>query len=99
MMPAIQTAAIQALLDLYDRKVTRDEFINNAAPCVTLYGSCSKLNLLESVREAYIDGELSPEKMGNSETALCDLIRKQCEAVIEVVKRLQMCPTSRDSVN
>jgi len=96
---AIQQGAVQALIDLYDRKVTRDEFLTAGAACLSLYGQCSKLWMLHNVRAVYKDGTLTDQKFLDADKAFCDIIRKQSETVVEIVKRLQLCPTSKDPIN
>lgn len=95
----IQAGAMQALMDLYDRKATRDEFIAMATPCVALYGQTSKLWLLANVRMVFDSGDLDTNRFEQAQTGLSDIIRVQCETVIEIVKRLRMCPTSQDKVH
>jgi hypothetical protein len=95
----IQAGAVQALLDLYDRKVTRDVFCDEGSVCLALYGQASKLWVLNNIQEVYSRGELTEERFKIAKDQLCDLIRKQAEMVIETVKRLQLCSTSEDKVH
>ena len=96
---AIQTGAVQAAIDLYDRKVTREEFMNSIAPCITLYGQAAKLWMLHNIKDVFETGELTPERFAKTNDAMCELMRKQLQTVTEIVKRLQTCPTSRDAVH
>lgn len=95
----IQGGAVQALCDLYDRKVTREEFINLAAPVVSLYGQCAKLDMLDSIEAVFKSGDLKQEKFDTATKAMEDLIRAQAMKVTEIIKRLQLCPTSQDKVH
>lgn len=95
----IQSGAIQALLDLFDRKVTRDEFAPAAGNCVLLYSSASKLMILESMRELAADNALTSDKFDTALEQLSELMRVQAGSIIEMVERLQLCPTSQDSVH
>jgi hypothetical protein len=95
----LQHGAVQALVDLYDRKCTRDEFVRMASPVIALYASTAKLWLIKNVEEIYNDGDLDADRLNQANVGLCDLIRKQSEEVIDMVKRLQMCPTDQDTVN
>lgn len=96
---ALQAGAIQALCDIYDRKVTRDEFTESAAACLVLHSQCSKLWMLHSIKDPFDDGALTAEMFVTTDKGMCDLIRRQAEKVIEIVKRLQLCPTSKDPVH
>lgn len=98
---AMQAGAVQALIDLYDRKVTREAYCGMAASCITLYAQCSKLWMLHNVKHQLADGDrnLTDETWARSDAVFCELIRKQAEKVVEIVKRLQLCPTSEDLVH
>lgn len=95
----LQQGAIQALLDIYDRKVTRDQFIDMASPCIALYGQMAKLWIMANVRMSYYHGDVDEVRINAAIDGLEKLARVQAESVIEVVKRLQMCPTSQDRIN
>lgn len=95
----LQAGAVQAMIDLYDRKVTREEFINAIAPCITLYGSAAKIWILDNVRVSHEDGQLDAATFDQAMNGLADLTRKQAEIVVEMVKRLIQCPTSQDHVH
>ena len=96
---AIQSGAAQALIDLYDRKVTREEFMNMAGVCLGLYGQCSKFWLLHSVKGVFEQGNFNDQSIKDAEIGIEQLIRAHAERVIEIVKRLQLCPTSKDPVH
>ena len=95
----IQAGAAQALIDLYDRKVTRDVFLEHATPCFALYGQCAKLWLLKHIQDVYDEGMLDSAAFKKAETGLADLIRRQAEETINLVKRLQLCPMDEDRVH
>lgn len=95
----IQAGCAQALIDLYDRKVTREEFSHMASPIIALYAQTAKLWMLASIEMVHDAGDLDKRRFELARDGLEDLIRKQCESVIEVVKRLQQCPTSQDAVH
>lgn len=96
---AIQAGAVQTLIDLYDRKVTREEFMTSGAACVALYGQCAKYWMLQSVYRAFKNSELSDEHFVSADKGLAALIEEQAKKVQEIVGRLKQCPTSKDIVN
>jgi hypothetical protein len=96
---AIQNGAMQALIDLYDRKATREEFIDNASTCVTLYGHIAKMWLLRNIEIVYDNGSLDANQFKIAREGLTDVVRKQSEAVVDLVKRLKMCPATEDKVH
>lgn len=95
----IQSGAMQALMDLYDRKVTREEFVTLASPCVALHSSAARMWLLANVERVYDNDKLDDDAFKQANESLEALIRVQSETVIEIVKRLKMCSTSQDVVH
>lgn len=95
----LQAGAAQALIDLYDRKVTRDEFIENFAKCLSLYSYGAKLNMLHSVKARFDDKTLTENSFKETDARLCDVITKQAQTVAELMKRLKECPTSVDKIH
>jgi hypothetical protein len=95
----IQAGAVQAVMDLYDRKVTREEFVGNLAIALQLYGMCSKLWILNNIRTVFARGDLDADKFDRANHDLCATIGAQANVVAAVVKRLQECPTSMDQVH
>lgn len=95
----LQTGAVQALVDCYDRKVTREEFLNAAGACLTLYGQNAKLWMIHTIKEKFNEGTLTHEHFREADEAFVHLIRRQAEQVLEIVKRLKLCPTSKDPVH
>ena len=91
--------SVQALADLYDRKVTRDEFGTQASVCIGLYGQCAKLWMLKNIKDCWDHDGLDADTFAVAGEGLSNMIRLQAEQVIEQVKRLQMCPTSADIVS
>lgn len=96
---AVQAGSVQALIDLYDRKVTRDVFLTEAAACVSLYGQCAKFWMLGSIKNAFESGLLSEEHFLEAEKNLSELIEAHAKKVHELVGRLKQCPTSKDPVH
>ena len=99
MMHQMQSGAVQTLLDLYDRKVTRDEFCEAAGQCVVLYSSAARMLILDSMRQLYIDQALTPAAFDEAVVGLQRIMRIQTAGVIEIVERLKLCPTSQDKVH
>ena len=95
----LQAGAVQALLDMYDRKVTREEFCEHASRCIGLYNEAGKLWMLGNIFEVYLDGSLDRSKFDTAKASLVELVQRQCETLIDMVQRLKQCPTSQDKVH
>lgn len=97
---ALQAGALQCMLDMYDRKVTREEWVENHSKCVTLYTQVAKLYLIEHVHnDLFKNNLLSEETFVNAENALMDLIRVVADDLIGIMKRLELCPRTEDKVH
>lgn len=98
-VPVLENAAMCALLDLYDRKVTRDAFIAMASPCVALYASLARLDTLASIQEVFDAGVLDKSSFDTSVRRLKGTIDGQRGQVSDIVTQLKLCPTSADPVH
>lgn len=95
----IQDGAVQTLLDLYDRKVTREEFIQNAAPCVLLYGQAAKYWALCTLYEKVLTDTLEKDEMRAIMEGLRINICAQTAIVADIVDRLKECPRDGEPIN
>jgi hypothetical protein len=95
----VQAGAAQALMDLYDRGVTRAEFGDMAMACLGLYSQTAKLVMMLNIKDAYDRGDVTDEDIKGAIGGLQKLIRKQAETVSDIIRRLQQCPTSQDRVH
>lgn len=95
----LQAGAVQALIDMYDRKTTREAFMHHAATAVSLYGQTCKLALLASVKENFDHGDLDIARFMQAEGALLKLIQTQAATVAGLIEQLRQCSTSQDQVH
>lgn len=96
---ALQAGAVQTLLDLYDRGVTRKEFCEQGSECLAMYGTVAKLWMLNNMHQVFSEHGLTEEKFKAAEAQLVELIQKQTLTLIATVQRLQQCPTSEDKIH
>jgi hypothetical protein len=95
----IQAGAVQTILDLYDRKTTREEFIKLCSPCIALYGQMAKLWMLHNMKHLYLNGDITEERLDHAVVGMEGIITTQIETVIGIVRRLQECPDTGDTIN
>lgn len=98
-LPYLQQAAMMVLTDLWDRKVTREEFGLSAGKATTMYTALAKLHVLMNVRTAIADNKLDYAMLDASMDKLHEIIGKRVIELVKVVEALQACPTSQDTVN
>jgi hypothetical protein len=95
----LQSAALQALTDLHDRKVTREHYLHSSAAAVALFGQAAKLWMLLSVKSAFEHGDLDAARFQEAEAGLLRLLSAQVKTVHSVVTEVMQCPTSQDLVH
>lgn len=95
----LQTGAVQAMMDLYDRGCTREEYADALSKVIGVYAQASKLWMLHNIENVFDEGSLSKSKFVDADKKMCDLLRTQSTLVIELMKRLQQCPTSKDKIH
>lgn len=94
----LQSGAVQAFIDLFDRKVTREEFCDAIAPCFALYGQASRMTCLHDIEIVYKDGTLDQSKFDTADRQMQEIMRRQSLKVAEIVKRLMLCPSSAEPI-
>lgn len=95
----IQCGAVQLLIDLYDKKVTREEFCKDAAPLLELYGQTAKLWLLNNIHQVYKDHGLDEDRFAMAEKGITALIAKGVERATDMAKALRECATDGDKIH
>lgn len=95
----IQTGAVRALVNLYDRKVTRDEFCVMAAPLIELHTQSAKLWILHNIHAVYVEGDLDETRFKEAHDGLTKLITAGVERAIEIVKKTRECAQPGDAIN
>lgn len=98
-LPFLQNAAMQCLLDMYDRKLTRPEFIEHGSKAVTLYAQMAKLWLLDHIYELHREGVLTENSFTSAQVQMKELIEVIARELIETVKRMQECPLDEDKIH
>lgn len=96
---AVEAGAVQLMMDMFDRKCDRREFASHVGMAVTLYASCSRLQLLNSIREVWEAGNLNEQRIGKAYNEITDLIRAQQVSCVAMMERLKQCPTSQDKLH
>jgi hypothetical protein len=98
-IPYHQNAALQVIMDLWDRKVTRAEFGQHAGTAISFYSTLAKLNVCEQLQAMIAKEPLDPEKMSNTIAELHRIANDKTLALVNIMRKLQHCPTSADTVN
>ena len=94
-----QYAAIGALCDLYDRKVTSENYSKMATATVELYASCARLWQFHKLREAFQRGDVTLATIDRAIDGTERSIRSQVGAVENIIKLLQQCANDPKEVN
>jgi len=98
-LPYHQNAALQVLIDLYDRKVTREEFLHHAGIVVTFYSTLAKLNVIDQVRAMTITNTLTLETVDTSHVKLHEIAAAKAAMLSKFMTLMAQCPMSDDVVH
>lgn len=95
----LQTGALMALIDAYDRRATRDQFIVIASEALALHTIAGKSLMLASTHELFREEALTEASFLTASASAADITSGKVAALIEIVQRLSKCPTTKDVVN
>lgn len=98
-MPYMQNAALQVIMDLWDRKVTREEFAKSCGVAIMLHSTIAKLYVIAQTRELTVTEKLTLETIDTSTARLTEFATDKRVALGAIMERLMQCPTSEDSVH
>lgn len=98
-VPILQNACLMALMDLYDRKAERDYFAKHAVTILSTYAMLSRTWMLLSMSELYDSGNLTSGSFNKAQAEIIELVKTNVEQILGMVRQLQECPTSQDTVN
>ena len=95
----LQAACMLSLVDAYDRKLTRDEFIVLCDAAVTLHTQMGKLYMIDSISNNYKFGHLDGPMIERAEAGLNISCTATHAELHRLMKRIVSCPTSEDQVH
>ncbi len=96
----LQAAALLSLLDAYDRRLTRDNFVTLASAALALHTQIGKLYLIDSVRENGLIGALDDGVLLSRATAGVRGLATDAHAeLFKLMHKVVACPTSQDKVH
>ena len=98
-LPYHQNAALQVVMDLYDRKVTREEFGKNVGTAISFYATLAKLYVIDQTRELKAKDALTEEIIANSHIALTTIATDKAAALVKCMVLLSCCATTQDAVH
>lgn len=95
----IQQGAVQTMIDLFDRKVTREYYNGALMQSLILYGQCAKLWMLNSIHTCYHNNELDERAFDHTYNSLKRMVESQQTVVQSIIEDLQKCPSSKDRIS
>jgi hypothetical protein len=98
-LPYHQNAALQVVMDLYDRKVTREEFARNAGTAISFYATLAKMHVVAQTRAMQEAGTLDYAVMASSTAKLAEIAAGKARSMIQCVAMLRECATTQDTVH
>ena len=99
-----QSAAMMAIVDMRDRGITREEFVNGAANALSLHTAMGRLDTLLSIKQRLM-GDVQEEPamlvslITSAITGLFAHANVKRVELHELMKRIAELPTERDAIN
>ena len=95
----IKRGSVQALLDMHDRQLTRENFLQMAGDAVSLYAMLARFEILDSLGDLFKSGTLKQETFDKAFRDLTNLIVAKQDQVRKHMEFVMQCPTSADKVH
>ncbi len=95
----LQTASLMAIVDAFDRKVTRDNFVMIAATAMTLGQVMARLGILKSTEGFFNGGDLNTAMFDQATKGLMAMAATQHAVLERQVSVLVQCPNDKDPVH
>ncbi len=95
----LQAAALLSLLDAYDRKLTRENFVTLASAAMALHTQVGKLYMIDSVRENNLIGVLDTGMLDKATAGVRSMTEDAHTELFRLMRKVVSCPTSEDKVH
>lgn len=95
----MQRACTAAMFDIYDRKVTREQYGEMLGACLALYSSLHKLFIINNVKASFYKNEINAGNLHVTIRHAEDNVRSQCGNVQHIMDLLSQCPNDEDKIN
>lgn len=96
----VRSGATMLVLDAYDRKVTRDQFIATLGAVVTLLDAVSKQEMMLNVKDFYKDkGAVTAADIEMALLTTNEALNVGCAQCVKIAELLQKCPFDEDKVH
>lgn len=95
----LQAAALLSLIDAYDRKLTRENFVTLAEAALSLHTQVGKLYMIDSVRENSLLGALDDNMLDRAVNGVRHMTVSAHTELFKLMRRVVACPTSDDKVH
>lgn len=96
----LQQGAIMALIDCYDREITREAFVLAARTTANMIDALARLALLHNVKQfAEKHGKAEPADIALAQKGVNEMLEEANKATIEMVELMRQCPLDEDRVH
>jgi hypothetical protein len=95
----LQTAAMLAIVDGFDRKIQRDPFILLTASGLGLHTNMGRLHLINRVIELHKTQKLTPEKLTEADIELLAVCEAERIGLLNKSRLVSQCPLSTDKIS
>jgi hypothetical protein len=96
---AIQSGAIMAIVDAFDRQIERNHFVMLCDYAMTLHGALGRMYTLLSMRQLAVSEDLNTGTIDHAVERLTEhAVMKQVQ-LRELMGKVAQCPTANDPVS
>lgn len=96
---ALQSAALMATVNGFDRRLTRDSYINLTASAFSLHTHLGRLHMINRIHELFKQEKLTEERLSEAETQLLAFCEAERVTLKNLTSLVTMCPTSNDPIS
>ena len=96
---AIQSGAIMAIVNAFDRRIDRSYFIMLCDAAMTLHGAMGRMHTLLSTKRLEIDKELDGEKIDTAITSITQHASQKQLQLKEMMALVAQCPKEQDTIS
>ena len=99
MVERLQSGALMAAINAFDRKLERGAYIELTASAFSLHTHLGRLHLVARINEIFKQGKLTKERLAEAELGLIGFCESERVAMRGLTGLVAQCPTSNDIVN
>jgi hypothetical protein len=95
----LQSSALVAVIDAWDRKILRDPFVALTASAFSLHTQLGRLHMVARIHEMFKQDKLTDERLTDADLQLLAFCEAERISLVKLASLVAQCPTSAVSVH